>query len=669
MSRASPIQTNFTAGELSPRLMARVDISKYNNGCRQLTNMLVMPHGGVTRRQGTRYVAEVKSSAKDTCLIPFIYSTTQAYVIEMGDLYFRFFTNEGVLGAPYEIAHPYPVATIRDVGFTQSADVLYLLHRSYRPKKLLRASSLSWSVVDLDFLDGPYFDANVDATYTLTPAATTGTNILVTASKATFASTDVGRLIRIKNGTNWGYAKIVTYNTTTTVHVDIKKDFGATTAATNWCLGSWSDTTGWPSCATFHQDRLWFGGTAVEPDTVYASKTGDYENFAPTALDGTVAADNGLVLTVTSDTVNDIRHLNAGKNLSVLTNGGEFTVGASSLSEAITPTNARFVRETTRGCAKARPVRVDAILMFWQASGRKLREFQYSFQSDSYVAPDITILSEHISLGGILDMDYQQEPNSILWSVRNDGVLLGCTYNKEQDVVGWHKHPIAGTNAKVKAVAVIPDPTATYDQLWMIVERTINGSTKKYVEFLTKEIEPTGPTDKDNLFFMDSGLTYTGVSTTTISGLTHLIGETVDVVANGAVQPSKVVSGGGTITLSIAATVVNVGLHYRSLVQPVRPEVGGNEGTSQAKMGRIHHLAVRFHNTLGAKIGPSETRLEEVAFRSTSDPMDKSPPLFTGDKLIPFDGDYDTDRFMFIIQDQPYPMTVLGIMPQMVVYE
>lgn len=725
MSRTAIIQTNFTAGELSPRMAARVDVSKYNNGCFKLENFVVLPQGGITRRTGTYFVKAAKHNNKKARLVPFKFSTTQAYIIELGDLYMRFFKDHGQIitsgvaawvtataykvgdlvtnagttyycitahtasaafatdaakwyaqtGNVYEIPSPYTEAQLSRVRWAQSTDTVYLVHGSVRPKKLTRTSHTRWTIVDLDFVDGPYFDNNTTTT-TLTPAATTGTGVMVTASAVTginngqgFLATDVGRGIRIKNGSTWGWGKIASYVSTTQVTVDIVSAFAATSANATWALGQWSDTTGWPQSVGFYEDRLWFGGTATGPQTMVASISGAYETFSPTQKDATVIADSGLSYTISTDDVNDIKWFSAGKVLSVLTGSAEFTVSASNLNEAITPTNIKVVRETTKGCNDARPVRIDSAALFVQASGRKVREYAYNFQTDSFQAPDMTVLSDRITRSGIVDMDYQQEPYNIVWVVLASGLLIALTYNREQEIVGWHRHPLGGTNVKVKSVGSIPSPDGTSNELWLLVERTINGATAVAIEYLTPEVDYETAADKADAFFVDCGLTYEGASTSTISGLSHLIGETVSILGDGAVQPDKVVSGGGTVTLDYPVTKANIGLKYKSSFLSVRWEAGGNFGTAQGKTGRIHRLALRFLESLGCKYGPSSGRLEELQFRTPSMSMGSSPDLFTGDKVVSFPGDYGTDRQVYLETEQPYPCTVLGIITDSVVYD
>ena len=412
--------------------------------------------------------------------------------------------------------------------------------------------------------------------------------------------------------------------------------------------------------------------------------------------------------------------------------------------------------------------------MFVQRAKRKIRELAFSTQSDSYVAPDMTILAEHITAGGIEEMAYQQEPDSVAWCVRADGVLACMTFRREEQVVAWHRHIIGGrfgectvtvsdyeniavgttltftksdgttvtftseaaggsspssatgfrpnesnnttadniftainahtdftvanpsaaivtitetshassgflscvssdttrlttTNegiAVVESVATMPGDIDE-DQVWFVIKRTINGSTARYVEYLSGF---DFGSDVNDAFFVDSGLTYSGSAATSISGLNHLEGQTVSILADGAAHADKIVSS-GAITLDRSVTKANIGLQFSSKLETLRIDAGSAMGTSQAKNKRIGDITVRLFRTVGLKVGTSANELDTVPFRSSSDTMDKSLKLFTGDKTVEFNGGYDDDATITIIQDLPLPMTVLAIFPTLSVFD
>lgn len=675
MARVSPIQTNFTAGILSPRLFARVDFNKYFNGAEQLLNTTVLPHGGGTRRVGTRHVAEVKDSSKTTRVVPFEFSVTQAYILEFGDSYIRFFRNEGqiVSGAsPVEIASPYGEADLFDLQFAQSADILYIVHPGYAPRKLTRTSHTAWSLTEIDFEDGPYLGENTTGT-TLTLSGTSG-SVTVTASATTginggdgFKATDVGRSIRFNDGTDWTWLEITAHTDSTTVTATIRGDDPANgNASTKWRLGIWSETTGFPATVTFFEERLMFAGATNFPQRIDGSRSGDFENFAPSKADGTVRDDDALAFTLAADQVNVIRWLSAGKKLLIGTVGGEWEMSGQGVNEPLTPTNVQVLRATTYGSANVEPVRIGDIVLFVQRAGKKLRELTFSFERDNFVAPDLLLLAEHlIQSSGIKEMAYAQEPDSILWAVRNDGRLLGLTYERAQDVIGWHVHTFGGSldgsdEPACESAAVIPSPTIDHSQLWLVVKRTIDGGTKRYIEFMEDPF--TENTAQEDAFFIDSGLTYDGAATTTISGLDHLEGETVTVLGDGAVRPSRTVSS-GSITLDREVSKAQIGLSYTSRLRTLRLDAGANEGTAQGKIKRIHHVIVRLWRSLGMKVGPDANKLDVVPFGP--DKMNNSPTFFTGDKKVRFRGGYTRAGQITVQQDQPLPLTILGLMPQL----
>jgi hypothetical protein len=722
VAKASPIQQSFNAGELSKLLFARSDVAKYKNGLEVCYNAKPLIQGAWKNRSGTYYVAGVKTNAKSTRIVRFEFSTTQAYIIEFGDLYCRFYMDHGQIavsgvaayngatnyvigdlvssagvnyyciaatvgnappnatywyaltGTIYEIPTPYVEADLFELSFTQSADVLYIAHQSYAPRKLSRTAHTDWTLTTIDFLDGPYLPTNAGTT-TFTLSGTTG-SVTVTASAITginnntgFQTTDVGRLIRWKDPAgNWTWLQITARTNTTVVTATIRgPNASAATATINWRLGVWSDTTGYPGTVAFFEDRLFWGGSTDYPQRLDGSKSGDYENYAPTGTDGTVAADNAVAFTLNAGTVNVIRWMvDNEKGLLVGTVGGEWLVRPSTQSEALSPTNIKAAQSDSKGSKQIQAIKAGRATLFVQRAGRKLRELAYVFEVDGFRAPDLTPLAEHITRGGLGELVYQQEPHSVVWSVRGDGALVGLTYERDQDVLGWHWHEIAGSFgsgiAVVESIAGIPEPNGTYDELWLIVKRTINGATVRHIEYMKKDFEEED--DVEDAFFVDSGLTYSGAAATVITGLDHLEGQTVSILANGATHPTKVVSG-GSITLDRSATKAHIGLGYVSDGKNMPWEAGAADGTAQGKIKRPHTCFFRLHNSMGLKYGSSFAKLDEVSFRTSTDDTASPVPLFTGDKLVDWPGDYDVYGQICWRQDKPLPLTVLAVGPQL----
>ena len=669
MPRTTLALTSFVSGEFSPKMDGRTDFEKYSSGAKTLENFLVHPQGAATRRVGTQFIAEVKSSAAKTRLIPFEFSTTQTYILEFGNTYIRFFKDKGQIlsgGSAYEISSPYLTAELFDIKFAQSADVMYITHPNHEVMKLSRTGHTSWTLAQVDFTDGPYLATNTTTT-TLTPAqAATGSGVNITASAVTginggagFQTTDVGRIISF----NSGKAKITSRTNTTVVVCTITTAFTNTNATAAFNLGAFSDTTGHPSCVSFFEQRLVFAGTTDEPQTLFFSKAGDYENMTT----GT-NADDAMVYTIASNQVNAIRYMKAVRTLVVGTTGGEFTVSADGTDASITPTNITIKRQSSFGSANVDAIPAGNAILFLQKAKRKIRELQYNFDSDGYQAPDLTILNETVTDTGINEMSYQQEPGSNIWCVRDDGVLACLTYQRSENVIAWSRHIFGGVfgsgNAVCESVASISG-TLTEDEVWVIVKRTINGATKRFVEcFSDFDFDETSAT---SFKFLDSHLSYSGSGTTTLSGLSHLEGQTVSILGDGATHANKVVNGSGQITLDRSVTSACVGLAYDSILQTMRIEGGAAEGTSQGKTKRISKVVLRLFETVGVKVGPSLTNLETIPFRTTSsllsNPVDT---LLSGDKEIEFNDDYNSDGFIFIKQDQPLPCSILAIYPTLV---
>ena len=445
------------------------------------------------------------------------------------------------------------------------------------------------------------------------------------------------------------------------------------TGHTSWTLSTVSFTTTGltlnisgaddrPSCVSFFEQRLVFANTNNNPQTLWFSKAGDYENFTV----GT-NADDAMVYTIASNQVNAIQYLKAVRTLVVGTSGGEFTVSADGTDASITPTNVTIKRQSSFGSANVDAIPAGNAILFLQKAKRKIRELAYNFDSDGYVAPDLCILNDTVTKSGITQMIFQQEPDSIIWCVRDDGVLAGLTYQRSENVVAWHRHIFGGVfgsgNAVCESAASISG-TLTEDELWVTVKRTINGATKRYVEcFANFDFDETDATD---FKFLDSHLSYSGASTTSLSGLDHLEGQSVSILADGSVHANKTVSS-GAITLDRAVTSACVGLAYDSVLQTMRIEGGAAEGTSQGKTKRISKVVLRLFETVGVKVGPSLSNLETVPFRTTSSAL--SAPvdtLLAGDREIEFRDDYNSDGFIFIKQDQPLPCSVLAIYPTLV---
>jgi len=814
MSRVSPVQTTFNAGEFDPRLYGRSDISKYSNGCRTLQNMISRVEGGAERRPGSYFIEEVKDSAAKTRLIPFEFSTEQAYVLEFGNEYMRVYKDYSRVpdgGVPYEIATPYQTADLFGIRYIQDADVMYLVHVLYPPMKLSRTADDDWTIEEVDFVDGPYLDEN-DGTTTLTPSAKTGT-ITLTASAALFddplhegsrwrikqdillqdgsASTganetlddvwtaiqftalgnyDIMQLaIRIKkvgtvtntaeiiqaylytndtglpktpivggdeitygdlttsyqalrfalettltggtiywivlrrgaapagggsialdivaSGTGmhaisadgaswsaentktawfklygdsaWGSVLITHVTNTTTATATVINDLSGIEAVTTWREGAFSPFQGYPGALAFHEQRLILAGTSLQPQTIWGSWTGAYEDFTPPTTEDSGA----YTFTIAAEKVNAIWWMSPSTNLIVGTSGGIWRIGSQDSSSPITQSNVKAVPVPRVGSSSVQPINLGNIIVFVQRKGNpnnygeQVQELSYKFEIDSYVKSNLTTLAKHITKPGIIEWDLQTDPVPIVWAVRSDGTLVGMTYEREQEVIGWHSHPMDGL---VESVCVLPGDNQ--DDVYLIVKRTIGGATKRYIEVLE---DMDWGDDQEDAFFVDCGLTYDSTPATTFKGLDHLIGKTVAILADGAVHPPKeVIAIGGKwgIILDYEASVVQVGLPITYDLETLDLEGGSQEGTAQGKLRKVSKALVRFYKSGGGNMGDHDLQ-DELDFRTTEDDMDSPPALFSGIKDFTFRGRWDREARIRITGSDPLPMGIMTITP------
>lgn len=698
MSIATPSMTNFTSGEMSPRLEGRTDLSKYFNGCRRLENFHVHPHGGITRRPGFRFVAEAMHPENPILLIPFEFSNDQTYVLELGEDEFgqghmRVFADGGVVltGVEEYIRDmPYTADEFDRLRFAQSADVLILVHPNHPVRKLTRKDHDDWELAEMSFIGQP--EAWTEGNYPsvvgffeqrLVLAATPSQPGTVWMSRTSdFA--DFRLKTREVPLDGWRDREIVDGNGDSIRDGKAGDTFALLDGDGFECRdglkGQHADGTtryyrykgtknlvasGADKTITFQEtpgtngiEEIWDSGGELNSEFWECFKVGE-RTEAPAG--GTPLSDDGIEATLSGAQANAIEFVVPRSKLWVGTAGGEWTIGGTN-SDAVSPEGIKANHEGTCGAAASRPEPVGFATLFIQRSGRKIREMAYRFESDAYVSRDMTVLSEHITESGLVQMAYVQEPDSVLYCTRGDGVLVALTYAPSQEVAAWSR---IVTDGFVEGITSIYSQVSKRDELWAVIRRTVNGGERRYIEILEGEFNG----DVEDAFFVDSGLTYDGSPTSSVSGLEHLAGRTVSVLADGAVHVDVVVGGDGIISLERPASKIQVGLPYDSLVQPMRLEAGSKRGTAQTKRQRITKVSVRFYNTLGGKVGADSNHMEPMYFRSPSTPMGNSAGVFSGDKTVNFPKGWNRDGLLTIQQDQPLPMTVLLVVPTCIINE
>lgn len=470
----------------------------------------------------------------------------------------------------------------------------------------------------------------------------------VTVANWVSGSSTPRAILELESAWGRGYVKITAFTSSTVVTATVQAAEGlyGTAATRYWAEGAWSPKRGHPTAVTLFEQRLCFAGTTHQPATVWGSAVDDYESF----LIGTTDTD-AVIYTLAARERNAIVWLVAQEALLIGTTAGEWSMYGTNDS-TLTASNVTVRLHSNNGSANIPGRLINDVVLFTQREGLKVREMAYTYEKEGYVAPDLTILSEHITNGGITQLAYQRNTQRILWAVVGNGELIGMTYERDQDVVGWHRHTTTGTFESVACIYGVGR-----DEVWTVVkrQREVAGvlTTFRYVE----RIDPGDWSAQEDAFYVDSGVTYDSTATSSITGLDHLEGLTVSILGDGAAQPDREVVS-GAITLDVACSVVQVGLPYVTTIEPMRLDT--DSGVSMAQVKRIHAVALRLNKSLGLTYGNGVT-FRQLNFRRSIDLMDQAPPLFTGEKEIEFDGDYDTDSRLVIKQTQPLPLCLLAI--------
>lgn len=475
--RATPPKNSFVSGVLSPRLEARTDIRQYPQGARQMVNAITRPHGGAFKRPGTIYMGATKHPGRKVRLIPFEFSTEQAYLLEVGDRYMRFWTARGLVlagGNVLEVETPYSEADLDELQKTQDADVAIFVHPRFQPHKLSRTALDAFTFAPVEFMNGraPVRPFNGDADNRV---QTTGTwpSLTLTWDKDTLnADLDTGRIVYVRDGKEKRavYARIASVTSAKVAAVEglyRTPTDQLPTATDRWALGAFSDAEGCRAVA-FHEGRLWYGGFLTEPDYLVGSVSASFDNFElenpANPSDDALNDDKSITRRcVSGGQVSTILWLRSvSESLVVGTAGAEFVVSSS--GGVLTPTDCAVRASTTRGSAPAVPTGVDNQLFYLQQGGFKIRQFAYALEADNFRSEDVTLLAEHLARRGLAEIAYQQDPDSVLWVRRRDNSLVGWTVERSQEVMGAHEHPLGGvledTGPQVLSMAVLPGASA-----------------------------------------------------------------------------------------------------------------------------------------------------------------------------------------------------------------
>lgn len=664
------LKANGTKGEVTPLVHNRTDTEFFKAACGVLRNWVTIRYGGFKRRSGSRYRGPAKSASLKAEFIPFVFSSTQAYMLEFGHLYVRFWTPEGLrvvdgLGDPYEVVTPYASTEVARVQWFQDSDILYLAHPDHKPQSLTRLAHATWTCADTEFLDGPYLNINDTAT-TLTPsiAPVTGGTLNITMSSVTnvnrglgFQSTDVGRHVRFQIAGSYSWGVITAIVSTTIATILVKDGHGGTAATLTWRLGAFSNTTGWPGSVQGQSGRVTWSRSNNNPNGMGFSRSGLPRTFSPSDVDGTVTDSHGMFYDIRN--AGEIVWTKEAGRLQVGTLSSIRTIGASSGDEVITPRNVSDKLESNYGTIAVPPTSIGPSTVHPGRFGRTMRDLFFDYNTNSLSSPSLSTLAEHMFKSGIRRTAYAQEPDTVLWVNTEDGGLVGTTFDREERVIGFHRHPMV--NGLIESLGVVPSATLRRDVVFLMVQRTIDGSVVRYVETLDPLFDGT-LLDKEDAFFVDCGVTYDGSAVGTVTGLHHLEGQTVDILADGSVYPSQVVDAGEiTLPNDRTASKYSIGLHIDCYGETLTPVIEKQNGSTIGDKQRAVFVLVKQHETLGLKVGPRGGVKELVQDRLPSTPMGQSDPLHSGTLRCNLDAGWNDEGVIAFQADQPLPATVLAL--------
>jgi hypothetical protein len=767
MPNVRTLQRSFAGGEMSPEMFGRIDDVKYQTGAATMKNFTATPQGPAENRAGFAFVREVKDSTKRTRLIPFTYSTTQTMVIELSPGYIRFHTQGGTLlsgGVPYEIANPYAEADIFDIHYVQSADVMTLVHPNYAPRELRRLGATNWTLTTINFGSPIAAPTGVTATRYIPASSSTNADTYETMSYVVTAITadEIGESVSssvasvtnnifVTGATNtisWSavtgasryrvykllgglYGYIGSTTGTSIVDNNIAPDLSVTPPIYD---NEFVSTGNYPGAVSYFEQRRCFAGTINEPQKIWMTKSGTESNLS---YGLPIRDDDRIEFRVAAREANTIRHIVPLTQLLLLTGSAEWRVSSLN-SDEITPTTISVRPQSYIGASNVQPVIINNALVYCGARGGHVRELGYNWQASGFITNDLSIRSAHLFDNyEISDMAFAKAPIQMVWFVSTSGMLLGLTYTPEQQVGAWHKHDTDGVFESCTVVA-----EGNEDRLYVVVKRTINGQTKRYVERMASRHFDS----IEGAFFVDSGATYDGTNTSattvtvsggttwgpsdvltitastaiftypgtgdvndaivltdsagkkyrltirsttsttvatarvdvtlptalrntattrysfarnTISGLTWLEGKTVSILADGAVQPQKVVTS-GSITIDRASSIIHIGLPYESDLQSLPLAMGIDNGMGQGRYKNVNKAWLRVFQSSGIFIGPDANHLVEAKQRTT-EPYGSPPALKTEEIQIMLTPSWLDSGQVFVRQSDPLPLSIVGM--------
>lgn len=666
----------FSGGEVTPEFWGRIGDGKYPSGLAICRNFIPLPHGPVANRAGTGFVRATKDSgAKISRVISFTFSTTQTMVIELGAGYFRFHTQGATLlngGVPYEVVNTFTEADLFQIKYVQSADVLTFTHPNYPVQELRRVAATNWTFTPVSFvspLPAPtgaaavatvgtgtttyqYAATAVGAGDTKTQeslpsaAATCTNNLLISGNYNTFSwavVTGAGTYNVYKNTNGlWGY--IGRASGTSFIDNNINADLTKTAPIAN---NPFPGTNDYPGAVSYYEQRRCFAGTLNKPQNFWMTRSGTESDMSyafPTRDDDSIS------FRVAAREANTIRHILPLNNLLLLTSSAEWRI-TSVNTDAVTPSSVSVKPQSFVGANHTQPIIINNNALFVAARGGHMREMAYSWQANGYLTGDLSLRAPHLFDGyDIVDLCYSKSPYPIAWAVSTSGKMLSITYVPEQQIGAWAWHDTDGTFESCCTVA-----EGAEDVLYVIVRRIVNGVTVRYVERMASRLFST----QASAFFVDAGLTYNGAPASVIAGLNHLEGKTVNILADGAVMPQQVVTG-GQVALQQPGSIVNIGLQITADLYTLPFAAQIDNGFGQGRPKNVNKVWLRVYRSGGIFVGPSADKLIEAKTRTT-EPYGSPPNLITDEVPVAVSPSWTSGGQVFIRQTAPLPLTIVSL--------
>lgn len=441
----------------------------------------------------------------------------------------------------------------------------------------------------------------------------------------------------------YGVVEITSIENGKTAKVNILNGIKEGEPSHKWKLGSWNRGSGYPKLCTFYQDRFAVAATNKKPNYIWMSRTGDYPNFGVEKVEGTITDDSAITLPVINRKMCEIRHLIPANDLIILTSGNEWIVSGD---KTITPTNCNLKTQTQRGALSCEPQFIGNRCVFVQERGGTVRDMGYSYESDNYTGQDLTLFVKTRVRGYLtITSAYAQDPDSIIYYIRNDGEINCLTYIPEQKVYGWSHFVTNGKYLYCESVS-----EGEQDSLYILVERTLQGKKVKCIERMV-------PLYSDDVnVFLDCYVEFKSSNAIDSINIPHLSGQTVQVVIDDNQQPDVVVPDDGLLQLNVSGSNIKIGLPFTSKIRVPSVEMQMQDGTLQGRVATVSRVVLRVHKSFGGKIGRTFDRMDDITL-----PPDK---LFTGDKpvILPKMGvNYSTDTSICIKHNDPFPFNLLSI--------